>query len=46
MMQLKFLTSSPHASDAEDDGAGDPRPDLDAIDVLMGLSLSTKYVGI
>ena len=44
VMQCGSLTSSPHASDVEDDGAGDSSPDSDVIDALMGLSLSTTDV--
>ena len=40
VMQHESLTSSPYASDVEDDGVGCPSPDWDVIDVLMGLSLS------
>ena len=46
VMKHKSPTSSPHANDAEDDGAGDSSPDLDVIDALMGLSLSTIDVSV
>ena len=42
LMQCKSPTSSPHTSNVNNDGAGAPSPDLDALDGLMGLSSSTK----
>ena len=45
VMQHDSPTSSTHASDVEDDGASDFSPDLDVIDVLMGLSSSMMDVG-
>ena len=44
VMQCESLISSPHASD--DDGACDPIPDPNVIDVLMDLSSSTMDIGI
>ena len=40
VMQCESPTSSPHASDDEDDWAGDPSLGPDVIDALMGLSLA------
>ena len=46
LMQCKSPTSSPHASDVHDDGAIALSSDLDAIDALMGLSLSMTDIGV
>ena len=46
VMQCKSPTSSPHASDVEDEKDGDPSADLDVIDALMDLSLSMINISV
>ena len=42
LMQWESLSSSLHAGDAKDYGAGISNPDLDVTDMLMGLSSSSS----